>query len=1169
MKNKSRIKLLITCLFALVLSLSLFAFACNNSANNGANAEDYSFKSNPFASQTPNLDNYEGIKYIQNYHPVYAEYEGITVDGVVNEDEWAGKNKVSYTFVQANQTYSAEFSCDFNKDGFVMYSKVSGGPIYYNYGRGSTSNTGWEYYVASSSSGNTGINTSHRTWEIDLSAGGYFITKEYLQPAATNDPAWRVYVVPLDVQSTIHGTINDANSTEGWTTEWFMPWYALGDSVPPTSIFVLPAYLYSATKTSTGTVWVDTIKEGKGTAGDLGNEGAWGNYADRFEFTEDGYKDPSDTSLTENILNETPDFGTVTYTGTKETGLTVVATPKPGYEVEYLYVNGKLVNGAQATLAPNTFSGLSVLVKFKQADTRSNISFTANFTAKGLPMNYSIEGKEVRISTTYAEQVATITNGKANFNLPAGEYTVSLVDIPLVKATCTVDSNTSNLNIELVTDLFMSLSNGTATFKGNSFDVAFTTAASTQGLVFNNDLGNIVWVQATIDKNTGLTGESGGMLIQTNGHTLTWGTHYDPAKSSTNDGWELRWGNATWNTFAMTAEEYSAFCNNQLEIALSIGTNTIYAYAKPLTSNTWRLVASLNGSYVKIIGLATNVKSACNFKNVQYAIETIPSGLIDVTTNVASGSNTGTASAYMPNYGGKLYVKQQASTGYKLTAIIVNGVNYPIGAVADNQGIILNNIPASKTINVEVYFTSTTIDPNATMQDVTLTLNQSNVILMDKYVTEGSVVALSSTGYSTTATVGANGLLSTKLLPGAYTANITGYKPFTFLVSDSALTDEKTISAVDMTSNADLNADGALEQSAFTDNPTFATEFSDKIIYAEFIVYLPQNVDKNEFGGVTMQMKSVKANGTDFEAVSWGTHYDTTATTKYSADGNYWGLRFANDDHWYGSGLNASQYAKFSSSTGLKVALTIVNSVAYGLVDDGAGNLTILELSAKHTFKSIHKLFKNQASKITNLKLATDINSAPSIVKQIAGLEDITDVKPLMNERLYTVTGSASSGYSITLKDKSIDNAYSGPLMGYDFTNNSISFTYNYSVVDGAYFFPTLNFVLEDGTRHALQFVCWKGNMTLKYTSAPNVDPNTNVGSVASGTNFEIKKGEDGKLAVYANGTLKITYNTDASEIVGFLFFTNYDHAYGYKTGDSESGTNVVWSYDNFKLNIA
>ena len=53
--------------------------------------------------------------------------------------------------------------------------------------------------------------------------------------------------------------------------------------------------------------------------------------------------------------------------------------------------------------------------------------------------------------------------------------------------------------------------------------------------------------------------------------------------------------------------------------------------------------------------------------------------------------------------------------------------------------------------------------------------------------------------------------------------------------------------------------------------------------------------------------------------------------------------------------------------------------------------------------------------------------------------EDITDVKPLINERLYSVTGSSSSGYSITLKDKAVDNAYSGPTMGYDFDKNSIS----------------------------------------------------------------------------------------------------------------------------------
>jgi len=263
MKNKFRF--LIACLFTLILTLSCFTFACDE------------------GSETYGV----GLEHFNDYVPEYKTYENITVDGVVNESEWGDKAKISYTAQISGKTYSFEFSADFNEDGFVMYSKVSGGPMFYNYGRGSTANTGLEYYVATSASGEMNMSTTNRNYEVDISAGGYFITKLRLRPAAVNDDSWCTYVIPLDVDTTIHGTLNDPNSTEGWTTEWFMPWYAFDITEPPESIYVLPAYLYSPSKTEKSSTWFDTVALG------LGRTGSQGNYAKRIEFTENGYKAPN------------------------------------------------------------------------------------------------------------------------------------------------------------------------------------------------------------------------------------------------------------------------------------------------------------------------------------------------------------------------------------------------------------------------------------------------------------------------------------------------------------------------------------------------------------------------------------------------------------------------------------------------------------------------------------------------------------------------------------------------------------------------------------------------------------------------------------------------------------------------------------------------------------
>ncbi|MBO7186807.1 MAG: hypothetical protein J6V68_00210 [Clostridia bacterium] len=761
MKNKFRIKLLITCLFALVLSLSLFAFACNNDANDSENT----LSATPFKSQTSNDPaNAEGLKHIYDYIPEYKTYEGITVDGVVGEEEWAGKNKISYSFVQANQTYNIELSTDFNKDGFVMYTKVSGGPIYYNYGRGSTLNTGIEYYVASSGSGHTGININHRTWEIDITAGGYFLTKIRNCPGARENEAWRIYVVPLDVDITLLGTLNDSNSTEGFVFEWFMPWYALGDSTPPTSIYVLPAYLYAASKTSTGSVWVDTIKEG------LGVSGSWGNYSKRLEFTENGYKDPNDKTLPVNIMNETPDYGTVTYTGSKESGATVTAVPNEGYEVESFNVNGKTITGMSTTLLPNSFTGLSVMVKFKKASsTRPKLNFTATFTATGAPLNYSIEGKKVRLSTTYAEQVATITNSKASFNLPAGNYTVTMEDLPLLTDRVTVTASTTTINANLKVDAFVKNATiSSLTTDDNGTDIIFLQGAGQQNAQLNTELGKVVWLQAKIGKifETSIA-ETGGTYIATNG--LSFGTVWNA--DFENDGWRFRFAGDYWTSYQMTDAEYMAFCNNSLEIAVSIGNGIMYGYARANSSSEWRLIGSKATSGESITGIATNHQSPTSKAlDVQYALESITdTGMINVTTTVSTGAETGSATAGMANYGGVLVIKQSPKEGYRISSVTIDGISYDYYLVYNlptaESDVVIKGLPAKYSYNVEVGFVSTTPTDTITINVQTIkSVNGSSA--KEKYV--GKLTFINSDGLHRTYTL-SSGLIKTNLLaPGTY-----------------------------------------------------------------------------------------------------------------------------------------------------------------------------------------------------------------------------------------------------------------------------------------------------------------------------------------------------------------------------------------------------------------
>ncbi|MBO5286286.1 MAG: hypothetical protein J6B16_05250 [Clostridia bacterium] len=207
MKFTSKIKVLVLCL---LLALSSFAFVgCKTIVDD------------PTVVPGPSLgvNEYED----ESQAPKYNKYGNITVDGIVNDDEWAGQKKFTISPEIGGIRHEIEASSIFTDAGVVIYWKVLGAACYYNAGQSLHDNSGVEMYIASGDA-TVALNNSY---EIPLSAQGLYGSSKYLKTGGGTSEGYKNYSIELDFQAQVDGEINDP-SNNGFMIEVMVPWFLLG-----------------------------------------------------------------------------------------------------------------------------------------------------------------------------------------------------------------------------------------------------------------------------------------------------------------------------------------------------------------------------------------------------------------------------------------------------------------------------------------------------------------------------------------------------------------------------------------------------------------------------------------------------------------------------------------------------------------------------------------------------------------------------------------------------------------------------------------------------------------------------------------------------------------------------------------------------------------------------
>ncbi|MBO7186805.1 MAG: hypothetical protein J6V68_00200 [Clostridia bacterium] len=911
------------------------------------------------------------------------------------------------------------------------------------------------------------------------------------------------------------------------------------------------------------------------------NNNATNNGTSADSFTEDNFIQ---------IFNETPNYGTVSYTGTKGTGVTVTAIANSGYAIERFNVNGNDVGSNTITLSAGSFTEVVVMVKFTAVVPANVCTITTVKPLNGDNTAINYTGKVTFTDSLGASTVLEATNGTiSNFNLSNGTYTVSVSDPNFLTKQITVSSSQNNYSLSFnynVISAVGSIENNT--WNGTAFDGTYDVSEAALGKVtsnnttskkhtymyFNPNLGEIKYAEATFDiKPSKLDGldiyggfATGGVISPS-----PVGVQYAGLGSGC---YVVRYvsngvDNSTANQFAVRGINNFGGDWKMLPVKAVTSTKELYCKVKIglfLDGTQAHMFYSVNGgalTHFKSINTAnTRIEGIILYNNLNVEITDLmlyTESPINCSITSSVTGQTGKATVDVVNsitFGRSVPVHVAVQDGYLVNSVKVDGAVKTLTQSGNDYyfDFVANKISGPMQIVVDVVSASL-------QRDVTLTLKQTtNNILLGTKIPENISVTFKSTNAMVTAYVDANGIVKTKLLDGQYVVQPDGYSSFTITVNGGAISQEKTITLTKAFTNDTVSSTGGISESAFTTELYIAPAVANKAIYMEFNYHAPSSVTK-ETGGVFIRLSAKESAG-----VTWGGHYDPN---KYNS--NHWGLRFG--EVWFGETLTQAQYNQFTSSSGLKIAVAVVNGKAYGLgaTDDGQG-LRIMCRLGNYTFAGVTGIYRNLASTLTNIKIATRIEDCPIIVKQIANMDE-TQISAYINSN-FSYTGSNGS-YTVT-SDLTKAEIYSGVVPFAMTKNSKISFKLNYANMgSGTKIFPAIVMhagkgVRSDGASVSFQFCCWEGKWSIKvgYGDAGLSSP-ANAAKPFEGkttVSVEIKANATGYLAIYIEGT-EFATTTLVSKVVGFEFWSRTDGT-GYTNNGTTTGTKVTYSFSNFDVKV-
>lgn len=210
----------------------------------------------------PSIENGE---YENGYLAGFAQDEGMTIDGVLDEDVWQN-NGTAYTFEHEMSTQNNPVSMTtmsyLGEHGLYVAFDVADAAIYYSADRRASGNTSVELYVAAVDrtewdgnafrisvvpTGNDSCTTEMRTYRTRTAV---------YQGAETLNAEWSLWNKAHIAGCHIEGMGINTSSNEGYAIELFIPWESLGLEETPDMVQYMTAFYHCESAASdAANVW--------------------------------------------------------------------------------------------------------------------------------------------------------------------------------------------------------------------------------------------------------------------------------------------------------------------------------------------------------------------------------------------------------------------------------------------------------------------------------------------------------------------------------------------------------------------------------------------------------------------------------------------------------------------------------------------------------------------------------------------------------------------------------------------------------------------------------------------------------------------------------------------------------------------------------------------------
>ncbi len=299
---KKFLKILLGVIFALCFVL---AVACGNTDDGTLNEDELLYK----PSQTVTTVN---------------TYNGITLDGVLDDSEWGSVNP--YECHNDLGGFDSDYKmwatvCD---EGVLLAFSWRGPKAYRNPSLAPSNSSCVELYVASGDV----TQIKDNAWQIELLPNGVYQTTK-----STNGGNYTQYNASIEYAAKVHGQINVDN--DGFDGEAMIPWSMLGGKSDTVSIDAALIVQEDFNKQRLGW-WSIT---------DMNESGySWTNPQGWLRYTEYGWFDKADPVVYKINDGETLEHATVEMKGSYNEGSFLTITPDEGYILKSLKINGEEYN---------------------------------------------------------------------------------------------------------------------------------------------------------------------------------------------------------------------------------------------------------------------------------------------------------------------------------------------------------------------------------------------------------------------------------------------------------------------------------------------------------------------------------------------------------------------------------------------------------------------------------------------------------------------------------------------------------------------------------------------------------------------------------------------------------------------------------------------------------